>query len=439
MQDDAFDDMDDLIREAAESHHPVYDDKAWDNMRVLLDTHMPQKEHNRKPFFLWMFFLLTGLVTAVTVFYTQDSNEKSGNLVNKTTQRVLPVQPVQPLAVGIAAPGVNLNSIPKKITFPAGNPIYKTTVAGIYVNNFKKNLRVSLSSAKTKVITVTGAVADEFEATGDEGKPTNEATLNPNDLPAKTGKQLPGINVITDTTLIPANTKTNNRDNTEIKKTADESILKKTTLKDKNKKGFKNNFAVGVSAGPEFSFTSLNNLGKVKLNYGAGLSYNVGKRFVVRSGFYVSRKIYSSSPADYHPPAGYWTYNANMQRVDADCYLYEIPLGASYGFKPVKNHRWLVAAGVSSLIMKTETYHYLYKNMQGQTMYKGWTLRNKNKHYFSVLTVSGGYQYQINSRISVLAEPYLKVPLQGIGFGKIKLNSGGILLTASIKPFAVKR
>ena len=66
-------------------------------------------------------------------------------------------------------------------------------------------------------------------------------------------------------------------------------------------------------------------------------------------------------------------------------------------------------------------------------------MTNENKHYFSVVTLSGGYQYKLNNRFSFIAEPYVKIPLSGIGLGKIKLNSTGILVTAAIKPFAKKR
>jgi hypothetical protein len=34
-----------------------------------------------------------------------------------------------------------------------------------------------------------------------------------------------------------------------------------------------------------------------------------------------------------------------------------------------------------------------------------------------------------------MAEPYLELPLNGIGFGKINLNSTGLLFTLVVKPF----
>jgi len=52
-----------------------------------------------------------------------------------------------------------------------------------------------------------------------------------------------------------------------------------------------------------------------------------------------------------------------------------------------------------------------------------------------VLTISGGLQRNFGKTLSVIAEPYVKIPVTGIGFGKVKLNSGGIMLTVAVKPF----
>jgi outer membrane autotransporter protein len=78
--------------------------------------------------------------------------------------------------------------------------------------------------------------------------------------------------------------------------------------------------------------------------------------------------------------------------------------------------------------MKRETYYYHYYDQSGQYRYNGWTMRDKNKHHLSVLTLGAGYEYKISEKLAFSAEPYVKLPLAGVGFGKIKLNSGGILI-----------
>ena len=86
--------------------------------------------------------------------------------------------------------------------------------------------------------------------------------------------------------------------------------------------------------------------------------------------------------------------------------------------------------------MKKESYEYYYKYPGSTNIYtKSWSVSNKNKHYFSVLDISAGYNYFVNKRFTLSAEPYLRLPLTGIGAGKIRLNSGGVLFTATLKPF----
>ena len=45
MQSEEFDKK---IKEAADHHHPAYDEKAWMKMEKLLDTHLPQKKDDRR-------------------------------------------------------------------------------------------------------------------------------------------------------------------------------------------------------------------------------------------------------------------------------------------------------------------------------------------------------------------------------------------------------
>ncbi|MBK7307238.1 MAG: hypothetical protein IPI88_09460 [Chitinophagaceae bacterium] len=55
--------MDHIIREAANNHHPAYNDKAWEKMELQLDKHLPQKNDRRRMIFFLLFFLLLGAGT----------------------------------------------------------------------------------------------------------------------------------------------------------------------------------------------------------------------------------------------------------------------------------------------------------------------------------------------------------------------------------------
>jgi hypothetical protein len=115
-----------------------------------------------------------------------------------------------------------------------------------------------------------------------------------------------------------------------------------------------------------------------------------------------------------------------------------VPLLVNYNFSRNQNHQWFVAAGVASYFMKKEDYDYISKSPSGQTSYNNYTIRNENQHYFSSLKLSAGYEKKLSSKISLITEPYLNLPLTGIGYGKVKLYSAGILFSLNVKPFSKK-
>ena len=86
--------------------------------------------------------------------------------------------------------------------------------------------------------------------------------------------------------------------------------------------------------------------------------------------------------------------------------------------------------------MDREDYIYWYTNSSSGSYYsKYFVIKNKNKHYFSVVNLSAGFTRKLNNSISITAEPYVKIPFQGIGLGNVQLNSGGILFTVGVRPF----
>ncbi|MGB5027231.1 MAG: hypothetical protein WBO38_01940, partial [Chitinophagaceae bacterium] len=140
------------------------------------------------------------------------------------------------------------------------------------------------------------------------------------------------------------------------------------------------------------------------------------------------------------PPAVFYSYYPYLEKVDADCKVYELPLTFSYNFGRTKQQHWFASAGISSYLMKTEAYNYFYKTSPlGPTVNRKWGIENKNKHLFSVLGISAGYQRNLSKSLSIIAEPYLKLPMSGVGYGKVKLNSAGLLFSIAVKPFSFSK
>lgn len=450
--------MDHIIRDAADKHHPAYNDMAWEKMELKLNKHLPQKKDRRRFIFFLLFFLLIGGGAFFSIIYfsgdekaksTEIAESKTGEQSNNEprNQRTTTVPPdgtiPDPQTGGITGQAETTPGKDRPGTLLQDNK----TDADAVGKSRKKNSRGKYAAGITPSA-VTDELAKETDEKLKDKQPQNKNTSarknvvitapDPeNDETADITKPVTAVDgKITDSAdekrieIVKAG-----EEKKEKEVVAPENRTISSSDKKKPNKNIAGNFGLTVSAGPDLSFIELNKPGKATLTYGAGLSYNFGKRVTVRTGFYFSKKIYTADPDQYHTPGGNYPY---LYEVAADCKVYEIPVSVSYNFWQKKNHNWFGSAGLSSFLMKKEHYNYLYKTPSGQTYSYPKTVNDQNKHYFSVLTLSAGYQYHLSKRVSLQAEPFVKLPLGGIGLGKIKLNSSGILFTLTVKPFAKK-
>jgi hypothetical protein len=157
----------------------------------------------------------------------------------------------------------------------------------------------------------------------------------------------------------------------------------------------------------------------------------------VQTGFYVAQKKYIAGAGDYKAkPGSYWEY-VDIRKVDAKCMVFEIPVSLRYDFSQKKSHSWFVLGGLSSYIMKSEEYHYDY--MRYGIRYYDYRDYTGNKHLFSVLNLSVGLDKKIANRFSFVVNPYVSLPVTGVGEGRIKLFSAGIQAGLKFMPSGGKK
>ena len=424
------------IKEAADQYHPAYDEKAWSRMEQMLNEHLPQKKDRRRIIYLLLFTVIV-CAGLFFIFYQNGKNTSS-----KISQEIISAKNARSGEHEKIKPQNELQQKKTGQANAAGNYKHNET-AFVIKKDFTGNKRQHYALlVTTSNIQAESAVSKNDEKDSDitRDEQNNERIKNQVvkttflDNENNSNYKVESVALRNDDiTTISKSTS----DSTAAKMIAKEEIPKKSNSSkniNKSNQKFKQNFGITLSVGPDVSGVNLRRIGEVTLAYGAGLSYNLSDRFTLRTGFYISKKIYSVGKDEYkiQPVNGNYNY---LQSVDGDCNVYEIPLTINYNFSRVRNHSWFAGAGLSSYLMKKESYDYYYKYPSGNVYDKSWTISNKNKHYFAVLDISGGYEYAISKKIKLSAEPYLKLPLSGIGAGKIKLNSGGVLFTATLNLF----
>ena len=399
MQDE---EIDKLISDAANQHHPPYDDKSWGKMEALLDQHLPQKKDRRRyVFFIVLFLLLGGAIgTAILQPWKNNSTNTTNNLNGNSLVAVVsnPVDGAK-------------NNLPAQIS---SKPLLiansKTIQSKSYNNKFRK-----IYSANNKQLNSEQNLGNNPIAFTKKGKTVvkiknaagvDDVVNNSSVIKSSTSNNNSKIEKITSTdksetlnkVAVNANGNTTEKD-IDIIKIATDKIVRPEVAAINNKsvsvinkknldKSFVNNFALSVSVGADLSYIEINKAGKAQFVYGIGAGYSIGKHFTLKTGLYISKKVYTAAPYQYKFSSG--LSNPNLTGINADCKVYEIPVSIYYKFGTAKNHNWVGGLSLSSLLMKKEKYDYLYNSPAGQTYNYVKTINNENKHYFSVITLSAG-------------------------------------------------
>ncbi|TGD81226.1 outer membrane beta-barrel protein [Hymenobacter wooponensis] len=185
-------------------------------------------------------------------------------------------------------------------------------------------------------------------------------------------------------------------------------------------------FLVGIVGGPELSAVLPSPSPRAGGTVGLVAEYRLTSRLRVRTGLLRSVKRYGARGTDYRPPAGYWTWRIPVDEVDANCRILEIPLDIRYEILPRAGYSFYASAGLTSLIMRNERYTYHYE-LNGDYVARTWSYPNGGKQALQMLRLAAGYERHVAPRWVVQAEPFLNVPLNGVGFGQMRLSSTGLL------------
>lgn len=461
MQSENFDNK---IRQAAEQHHPSYDEKAWSKMEKLLDRHLPQKDDRRRFIFLLLFLLLIGGGVWLLISKPWDKNDRSLSVVNvpaenETNPSTKPSAETTGGAKKGASPLVEegranetkaIDKVAGKAVSDKQDKTKNTNTVDAGIADPSKQKKV-LYKRETKTDQLQTDIINGLATKKDKTTPSNSNTVvtsstdSKNDKsstsrePEKTGNDITANKTETTSKKINEPKKDDVKMN-EVSEPKNNDETKASDQKEvaagKSSSKKHNSFFFSFSTGPDVSSIGMKEPGEVKLLAGAGVGYTIKDRLTIRTGFYSVSKVYTANKSNYYPPGGI-PPSPYLDKIDANCKVYEIPLNFSYNFSKSTKNSLFATAGLSSFIMKHEVYDYLYKYPGNPPTTYTYTKKidNENKHYFSVLTLSGGYQRRINKVLSLSAEPYVKLPLAGVGYGKVKLNSAGILFSANIKPF----
>ena len=184
-------------------------------------------------------------------------------------------------------------------------------------------------------------------------------------------------------------------------------------------------FAITILAASDANAVNSFNHSQTGTNYGVQFSVRLTKKLFISTGASYAIKPYSTNYDSYNSAS----YNPSVipTNIQANCKVLDIPLNISYQLYSRGSNAIALGTGLSSYFMLKENYRFDYSAESGRKPYN-LEVKNQNTHLFSVLNINANYQRKINSKFSVVIQPYMKLPLTGIGNGRVDLKSTGIAL-----------
>jgi len=239
-----------------------------------------------------------------------------------------------------------------------------------------------------------------------------------------------GQNMVINNTLtnsnkvLPADTPANK----QATKSTSPNTEKLAKIVTKPRSTFRPQFALGVMASSDLNgVNSSFQQSKVGGNFGLQFSAALSKKWTVSTGASYDIKPYLTGIGNYHTS---YQFATEPVSISANCRMIEIPLNVNYQVYGKRNNKISLGTGLSSYIILREDYNFNYAGQYNQGP-AGFSVINKNRNIFSILNLDATYQHQINSKVGLLIQPYLKVPLSNVGESQVRLQTSGVAVGLS--------
>lgn len=413
------DDMDDLFRRAAEEY-PLKTDKGdWNKLLAKMKADGSNKKGNKTKYLL--FFLLIPLLLICTTYINNDSRKIAKNKATGEAQKDIGKQALSQKEKLITTVHQNNNNKAAQQETIRDAKQREGIQRSMSFNDSKNRTteanKLTIGSEKLHF------QSSEWKSDSKLKTPVTEGSKD--DLSSIQNSNSDNKHIVATLGISTRNVATEKPDNIQVTKKANETHPSIVTTKEKKEKK-QDKFYFGLQAGPDFSMVKSTNIHGAGYSFGLLAGYNFNKKLALETGLMWDHKYYQSDGKYFNTEKLNWPYITIID-LTGYCNMYEIPLNFRYNVLVNAKRTWFANAGLSSYLMKKESYDYNYKRYgvygKGSKEYK-----NTTSNWLSVAHLSIGLQKNLGSIGDLRIEPYLKLPLKGVGIGSMPLRSSGIYL-----------
>jgi Outer membrane protein beta-barrel domain len=422
--------MDDLFRKAADNYRPAAGESDWEKITPLInkgESKLFSKNKNSKKIKRSTVLLLLFLLTATGVITSNLLTTKNNKPISKGSS----IQDVKKIFTTIdniqsEKQEKNNNIIAASSSFITKNKIAFQISGAVVADEkiIKKNNTV-ISTAFRQSVKISEGIADEQEVTNMGATETNIPASDKQQTPAPPAVNLNDAGITKVVTAVADDNNTAALSKT-ISGSDSNTIEKNTTLQKVKKQTKQNGFYLGFTAGPEYS-----GVRKLELHpgYEAGIiaGYQLNPKLALETGILFSKKNYACDGKYFHTDKLPQPMPAGMEvlSLSGNCTVFEIPVKLNYTIVNNSNANFYLSAGFSSYLLSNENNRY--KTLMSGIIYD-MTGSYKNTSFYPAATadISIGFEKKLNKGNKLRLEPYLQLPLKGIGVGAMKITSAGV-------------
>jgi hypothetical protein len=430
-------DIDDLFRRASDKYPLRTDSADWDRMAAALEKEPPAPpdaaggdEDRKKRRFFWLFLLLPLAGAGYYVWQYAGSSGNMGRSASVVATTPATKQTTAPAAGQTAATTGQATATGQAATVrtaPAGPPVTTDQTATSGQTATRQHQAASVTRSNHIKNHGTHSDVDNVNITENEII-QNEDTQPDNSLSltAVNARRQPGGENGNDRLFYDLQRAPIPHDYRLAVNVTAPAAKKDTTVRQPRNKT--KHFYAGVFGSPDLSTVKMQSVKSVGSTFGLILGYTFnGGHWAIETGAYVDRKKYYTDGEYFNTKEVRLPSNSYLDDVDGTCYMWEIPLNLRYNFNPGAKTSWFATAGFSTYLMSHEKYAYGYNWMGSATVLdSAWNIHKSSQYPFSIINLSAGFEQRLGKIGNLRVEPYVRLPLTGLGTGKLPIMSAGV-------------
>ena len=406
------DDMDELYRRAAEDYPLNTNSADWNAVlkKIYVDGTGSRGNKKDNKNYKWLLLLLLLPAAWIGKEYFYPSNTQSGN--NSLTQNVSKNTPTSPglkFLVPETSEPAAITSVPDN----SSEPLQSNTEAG-------HHNRTQFLKPGRLTITINNPDVSEQPSSPREDQTNKAEQTAASDHEQKAIADNETVKDDKTNVTITTPAADNNKDNKTVSK------------KKKDQKQKEHGIYAGVLISPDISAVKFQSVKNIGFTAGILIGYQLNKNISIESGAAWNKKYYRSDGEYFSTKNITLPAYAKIKKLDGTCEMIEVPVTLKYNFRSSVKTGLSVSAGMSSYIMKKENYTYTVER-NGQQYPRKADYKNSSTDLFAVASVGFGYNRSLGKGSVLRLEPYIKIPVKGVGIGSLPIMSSGMNIAITKK------